>query len=127
EGDEPGVELVNRRDPRLERFGLPGAELELWLDPDRLRPRRTGRAVTDADGRFAMPVDAEGAGLLMLDVHLDTRRDGFASVSDAFVLPGAGADRRIVVTMKRGEAGTLPGRENIVDQTLREAEPFLRD
>ncbi|MEM9881827.1 MAG: hypothetical protein AAF800_02780, partial [Planctomycetota bacterium] len=67
EGDEPGVELVNRRDPRLERFGLPGAELELWLDPDRLRPRRVGRAVTDADGRFAMPVDAEGAGLLMLD------------------------------------------------------------
>ncbi|MEM6459678.1 MAG: hypothetical protein AAF710_09850, partial [Planctomycetota bacterium] len=105
--------------------GLPGAELELWLDPDRLRPRRVGRAVTDADGRFAMPVDAEGAGLLMLDVRLDTRRDGFASASQAFVLPGA--DRRIVVTMKRGEAGRLPGGDNIVDQTLREAEPFLRD
>ncbi|MEM8738529.1 MAG: hypothetical protein AAGG38_08645, partial [Planctomycetota bacterium] len=112
-------------DPRLEAFGLPGAEVEVVLDPRRLRPETVGRGQTDRDGRFAVAVDEAGAGLLILDVEVRATRRDFVSVAERLELPGGG--KRLVVTMPRGADGAKPGGGNLLDETLRDAEPYLRD
>ena len=125
EGAEPGVEIVGRDDPRLERFGLPGAELEVVLDPQRLQPTRIGEGRSDADGRFSLPLDADGAGFLILDVEVRAQRPEFRSVRQRFDLPGK--SKRLVVTLSPGKDRPTPDGGNILEDTLRDAAPYLRD
>ncbi|MEO1237672.1 MAG: hypothetical protein AAFX76_12870 [Planctomycetota bacterium] len=125
EGPVPGVEVVGADDPRLEFFGLPGVEVLVKLDPQRLNPETIGRGRTDGDGRFSLAVDEFGAGVLILDVEVSASRSGFVTARERFELPGAG--RRLVVTMRPGEDPPPVEGQNILEETLREAAPYLRD
>lgn len=125
EGDTTGIELVGKGDARLERFGVPGVEVEVVLDPQRLSPRRIGRGTTDGDGRFDLLIDEAGAGLLMLDVEVRANRQDFKSVSDRFELPGGG--KRLIITLPRGKDGPRMESDNVLRDTLRDADPYLRD
>jgi hypothetical protein len=125
EGATPGVEIVSKNDPRLERFGLPEAELELKLDPERLSPETIARGLTDGGGRFDLAVRESGAGFLIMEVELRVRRDEFRSLRHRFELPGR--DRRLIVTLTPGRDPLKLEDDHVLEGTLRDAEPYLRD
>ena len=125
EGSQPSIEIVDADDPRLERFGLPEAELEVVLDPQRLQPETIARGRSDADGRFSLPIDTSGAGFLILDVEVRAAREDFRSAKQRFDLPGK--SRRLVVTLSPGKDRPTPDGGDILQDTLRDASPYLRD
>ncbi len=125
EGSRPGVEVVSPSDPRLAReFGVADAELRLTLDPDRLSREVVGRGVSGSDGSFALGVDAPGAGVLIHEVELTAQREGFAPTAGRFELPGK--NKRVLVTVKAGKGRSVDER-SFLEQTMEEAEPYLRD
>lgn len=126
-GDKPGVEVVKQNDPRLDQLGpgVPGVSLNVLLDPQRLSPKQIGEGSTDAEGGFALTIDEPGAGLLMLDIELRASRRGYATVTDRMELPGG--NQRVIVTLKRGEDRPRFEADNVLEETLRDAEPYLRD
>lgn len=126
-GDTAGVEVVKKNDPRLATAGpgVPGVSLDVLLDPERLSPEQIGRGDTNGEGGFALTIDEPGAGLLMLDIELKASRQGYTTVAERFVLPGGG--QRVIVTLKRGKDRRQLETGNVLEETLRDAEPYLRD
>ena len=95
------------------------------LDPERVSPELIGEGHTDAAGEFALTIDEPGAGFLMLDIELQTKRQDYTSVSERMQLPGS--NERVIVTLTRGEDPKRLEAGNVLEETLRDAEPYLRD
>jgi hypothetical protein len=125
EGDEPSIEVVDQSDPRLDYLGLSSAEVRVILDPERLQPETVGHGTTDRDGRFAVPITASGAGFLMLDVAVRVERQEFRSAEQEMRLPGRG--QRLVVVLPRGQDRRPLEDDNVLKETLEQADPYLRD
>jgi len=124
-GDTPSVQWVVPDDARLSAPGLASARVTVWLDPDRLSPEKIGEATTDGAGRFALPIHASGAGVLMMDVEVRGQRPpDHGSATGKLQLPRRG--RRLLITLKPGPDHDPRPAGNLLDQTLRDAEPFLR-
>ena len=124
-GSAPTAEVVKADDPRLAEPGLASARLDLTLDPSRLNAKPIGGGTSGPDGSFAVPITEPGAGFLQHDVQLDVTRDGYRSATERFRLPAA--SRRVVVTLPPGEDRRRDGGGDLLDETLREARPFLND
>ena len=125
-GDRASVRWVARDDPRLDVDGLASARLEAYLDPDRLTPERIGDAETDGRGRFVLPLDAPGAGVLQMTVELRAVREPDHGLATGRLdLPRAG--RRLLVTLPAGGGGDLTPDPNVLQKTLDDARPFLQD
>ncbi|MEM1446830.1 MAG: hypothetical protein AAGF84_12295 [Planctomycetota bacterium] len=126
-GEASGVEVVKKNDPRLADAGpgVAGAGLWVVLDPERLSPELIGEGNTDAAGEFALTIDEPGAGFLMLDIELQTKRQDYTSVAERMQLPGS--NERVIVTLTRGEDPRRLEAGNVLEETLRDAEPYLRD
>lgn len=105
EGGTPTVLIVDRDDPRLAGYGLPGAVVQATLDPDRpfqqipLEP-----TTSDGEGYFAIPVTATGAGVLEYDVQIGATLAGHAGDFRTFRLPGAGKRVLIILAPAPGNA-----------------------
>ncbi len=125
EGGTPAMVVVSANDKRLEGFGLPGAVVDAVVDPDRpLQQIRLQPQVTDAQGYFAIPVEATGAGLLEYNVQVTARLAGHTSVRRTFKLPGAG--KRVLVIVAPGESDLPPDEPDILDETRRMGEQLSR-
>jgi len=125
-GDTPAVQWVVPDDPRLAAPGLASARVTAWLDPERLSPERVGEVTTDGAGRFALPINASGAGVLMMDVEVRGQRPpDHGSATAVLELPRRG--RRLLITLKPGPDADPRPAGNVLDQTLRSAEPFLKN
>lgn len=124
EGTNPGIEIVDRHDLRLEQVGVPSVEIEVRLDPDRFNPELIGRGQSDRDGRFAVPISEPGAGFLILDVRLIATRERYLTQTERFDLPGSG--KRVLITMQGGKDRKTLEDPDILDRTLKDAEPYLR-
>lgn len=122
EGSVDMIEVVNADDPRLERFGVPGASVQVLLDPDRLSPKTIGRGSTNGDGQFALPINETGAGFLLLDVEVLVGAEGFSGTSQEMVLPGG--KQRLVVTLKRGQRKPNDRGNDFERDTQREVETY---
>lgn len=122
EGSANMIEVVNTDDPRLDRFGVPGASLQVLLDPDRLSPKTIGRGSTNADGQFALPINEAGAGFLIMDVEVMVDAEGFVGTSQEMVLPGG--NQRLVVTLKRGQRKPGDRGNDFQRDTQREVETY---
>ena len=125
-GAAPAVEWVAPEDPRLNGPGLASARVMAWLDPDRLSPEKVGEVTSDGAGHFALPINASGAGLLMMEVEVRGQRPpDHGSATAVLQLPRR--DRRLLITLKPGPDTDPPRAGNLLDQTLRDAEPFLKN
>lgn len=124
EGPEPGIEVVGADDPRLGQAGLASTQIEVLLDPHRLRPETIGRGESGRDGTFALPIDEPGAGFLILDVEVQAKRQRYRSQVKRMTLPGA--HERLVITLESGRDTKALESPDVLDETLRQAEPFLR-
>ncbi len=125
QGTVPGIEIVDQDDARLDYFGVPEAAISVVLDPQRLQPEPIARGQSNKHGQFALPIEQQGAGFLILDVEVRVSKPAFRSVRQRFDLPARG--QRLIVTLPRGEDRPSPDGGNILQDTLREAEPYLRE
>ncbi|TVQ59984.1 MAG: hypothetical protein EA379_09320 [Phycisphaerales bacterium] len=121
DGQVSYISVVDASDPRLVGgYGLEGATLELWTDPDRINRKRVAQGVSDGDGYFELPVDEIGAGLLEYDVGLNVRRHGYAGTQQTFRLPPQ--RRRVLVVLRRGDGP----RDTEVEDLMEEYRRFNR-
>jgi len=126
EGQNPGIEIVDRNDPRLEGArGVPSVDIEVLLDPTRFNPERVGQGQSGRDGTFAVPIETPGAGFLILDVEVQVKRERFLTQVKRFDLPGRG--KRLLVTIQPGKDVKPLENPDILEDTLRVAEPYLRN
>lgn len=126
EGNTPGIEIVNKNDPRLQQeVGVASVNVEVLLDPTLFNPESIGKGQSDRDGFFAVPITTSGAGFLILDVEVQAKRERYLSEVKRFDLPGGG--KRLLITMQAGKDTRPLENPNILEDTLREAEPFLRN
>ncbi|MEM0913221.1 MAG: hypothetical protein AAGB29_04640 [Planctomycetota bacterium] len=124
-GVSSSIEVVGRDDERLAGPGIAGARVEGWIDPDRLDRERLPTRSTDADGEFALPVTATGAGLLEYDVWLTASAVRRLSASTTIRLPGS--DRRVLITLGPGDGRPINRYGDPLRETLELAEPYLND
>ncbi len=126
EGPAPGVYVVDSSDARLNQLGVADAQIMAMLDPDTLRPKPLPTAMTDDHGRFAIPIDEPGAGLLEYSVSIHANAAGYGDAGvDAMSLPGAGKQLLVVLSAGRGQSKRRPGQPTNED-LLREAETFKK-
>lgn len=125
EGAVSAIMIVDKTDPRLaDGDGLPMAVIDVALDPDRLSREPLPRGISNVDGSFAIPVDKPGAGYLEYDVRVLVRRSGYNTAVQDLRIPGP--NKRLLVTLVNGEDHYRPEPENVLDETLRMGEPFMR-
>ncbi len=100
EGAASEVAVVRGDDPRLAGPPIGGASVRIMLDPQSLGGELVGTVSTGEDGRFAVPIDATGAGVLEYDVLVEVR----ASERDSAyrVLPLPPNKRTVLVTLAPG-------------------------
>lgn len=126
-GPVAAVQIVDEGDPRLNEPNPTGggAVIEALLEPDTPTERKSlGRHVTNGQGWFSIPVDAFGSGFLEYEAMIVARREGNQGAMGTFELPRRG--ERVLVTLPLG-ADTLRIPEGFLDQTLREAKPYLEE
>jgi len=100
-GDSPHVLVVPNSDTRLDESpGIPGATISLRLDPNSLGGRELADGMTDGDGRFAIPINEFGAGLLEYEIGVRVRQRGHNTAYDVIDMPGSGL--RVLVILPRG-------------------------
>lgn len=100
EGDVSFITIVAADDPRLEGPGIPGVQVRLESDPQKLNREVAGDALTDAEGNFSIPFDKVGAGMLLYDVGIQARRKGFSPADSEFSLPPSG--KRVLIILEPG-------------------------
>lgn len=124
-GVSSSIEVVGRGDERLKGPGIGGARVEGWIDPQRLDREQLPSRTTAADGTFALPVSATGAGLLEYDVWLTASAVRRRAASSTFRLPGS--DRRVLITLGPGDGRPVSRYGDPLRETLELAEPYLND
>ena len=99
--------VVGNADERLDDPGIGGVKIRLVSDPDKLKREIMGETITKSDGTFEIPFETVGAGLMLYNVGITARLDGYApTVSSGFNLPPSA--RRVLVLM-------VPGKNNYKD------------
>ncbi len=100
-GDTSYITVVDKDDHRLDaEGGVSGVLLRLQLDPGRINQRNIAEQTSGEDGKFTLPVDEFGAGVIELEGGLLARRHGFKSAEGVFVVPGN--SKRILVVLEPG-------------------------
>ena len=99
-GDVQRVLVVDDTDPSLEQHGLSGAVIDLTLDPRSLSPKPLPSGMTDAQGRFNIPIDVAGASLLNYELSLMCSLQGYGCTYQEIQKPAG--NRRLVIVMVRG-------------------------
>lgn len=125
QGPVSSVTIVDKSDRRLAEPGLSGATLSGTLDPQSPGRKRLSPAGTDGDGAFAIPITEAGAGFLEYDLQLIAKAAGFQSAVGNFRVPGGG--KRVLITLAPGRDAFNPEQSDVVGETLRLSEPFLRE
>ncbi|MCC7204326.1 MAG: hypothetical protein IT441_04555 [Phycisphaeraceae bacterium] len=123
EGRPGGVAVLDPSDKQVkdvERYGLAEAVVEVTIDPHSGNPERLGAFKTDDQGRFAVPIDKLGAGLLEYEVGLLVYREGFEPQWKVMKLPSS--KKVVLVTLEPGSKGTL--NVDLLRQTMREMPAF---
>lgn len=126
-GSVASIQVVDKNDRRLTEDNPTGggAVVQGVLEPDTPTERQALReVVTDGQGYFAIPVDALGSGFLEYEALLIARREGHQGAMRTLDLPRSG--QRVLITLPLGR-DTLRVPEGFLDQTLRDAEPYLKD
>ncbi|XAL98765.1 hypothetical protein OT109_14395 [Phycisphaeraceae bacterium D3-23] len=125
EGPVAEVIVLDADDPRFARedYTGAGASVSAIYEPGRgIGSEKLGRFVADQDGMFSVPIDHVGMGMLDYEVELVARRQGHQSAIATIRIPGRG--KRVLITLPVG-VDTLRRPEDIVDETLRDARPYL--
>ncbi len=125
EGPQPGLFVVDSNDPRLTKWtAVADARVDSIIDPEKLRPKLLPSVMTDDRGRFVIPIDEPGAGLLEYTVSVYASADGYGDQGiNTMPLPGSG--KQVLVVLAAGR-GARPRGTQSTEDLLNEAEKFKR-
>lgn len=124
-GSVAAIMVVDSDDPRLlSGEPIPEAVVEATLDPSSLGSTPLGRTVSDERGRFSLPVDATGAGMLEYEVEVIAHRPGYQSWQEVLQLPAGW--KRVLIVLPPGEDRRRPGQGDILRETMRMGEQLQR-
>jgi hypothetical protein len=125
EGAISTIRVMDENDPRLlEAYGLPLATIEATLDAERLSRKQLPRGISDVDGTFVVPVDEPGAGYLDYYVRVIVQKAGYDTAVQNLRVPGP--KQRLLVTLSRGADRYKPDAPDLMDETLKMGEPYMR-
>ncbi len=99
--------FVRPDDPRLDDPPIANVRVTVDRDPDSLARRQVGTRITDARGRFEIPVGEFGAGWMDEQWLLRAFKNGYQTVSTTRRLP-RGSDRRLLIIMTPGHSEAAP-------------------
>ncbi|RMH29778.1 MAG: carboxypeptidase regulatory-like domain-containing protein [Planctomycetota bacterium] len=121
EGDISYAAVVSADDERLTGPGVAGVTVSMETDPGRLRREPVGSATSGPDGSFSIRVRRPGAGILIYDVGIEARRDGYQGVRHQFRLPPG--SKRLLITLQPGRDTLQPQEESLMEQFERFRSP----
>ena len=117
------VLVLDADDQRLDGQGLEGVSVELTLEPKSMSPKPLKTVVTDGEGRFVVPVDKLGGGVLEYEVAVHCSIEGFQTAYQTLQLPWRG--KRLLITMAVGR-DTFQPKTDILRETQDMAEELLQ-
>ncbi len=103
EGRFGDMAFVRPDDPRLDDPAITNVRVTVDRDPDSLARRQVGTRITDARGRFEIPVGEFGAGWMDEQWLLRAFKNGYQTVSTTQRLP-RGSERRLLIVMTPGQS-----------------------
>jgi len=128
EGSLPGIYIVDSGDPRLAGTAVADARVQGMLDPNKIRSKPLPLVMTDDNGRFAIPIEDPGAGLLEYTFTLYPDADGYGTppgAGTAMALPPPGKQVLVVLAAgRRTGPPRSPGQSN--EDLIGEAEKFKK-
>ncbi len=116
EGAGGDMTFVAPDDPRLAEPGLPDARITVERDPGRLSAHVAASGLSDLDGRFAVALDAFGAGWMDERWRIEAIKSGFARTSSVKRLDSATRDMRLLIILAPGFS---EAREDLLQQLQR--------
>lgn len=122
-GEKSEALVLPTNDTRLHAPGIEGATVELAIDPSSMRPRPIPAVVTDSYGRFQIPVEALGAGVLEYELAVCCRAKGYETVYQTIQLPRRGRD--VLISMVVGRDTYRP-KTDILEETQQLADELLK-
>lgn len=102
EGAGGDIAFVAPDDLRLSEPGLADARITVERDPGRLSAHVAASGVSDLDGRFAISLDAFGAGWMDERWRIEAIKSGFARTSSLKRLDSATRDMRLLIVLAPG-------------------------
>jgi len=110
------VAVVPGSDDRLDKAGggIEGVRIRVHRDPGHLNQQLVATGRTSANGSFAIPIDAFGAGWMDEQWLIQVERSGFRSGAMTLRLPTG--DRRLLVTMSPGTSTPHEDKEDLWEQ-----------
>jgi hypothetical protein len=122
-GEESTVAVVAEDDPRFNRRGIEGVSLSAILDPQSLDHEKVGSARSGRAGRFALPVDAMGAGFLEHEVMIAAVKEHYATATRIMPMPGSRS--RLLIVLAEGESTEPRLKGDMLDETLEMGEQYM--
>ncbi len=116
EGVGGDMTFVAPDDLRLAEPGLPDARITVERDPGRLSAHVAASGLSDLDGRFAVALDAFGAGWMDERWRIEATKPGFAKTSSLQRLASATRDMRLLIILAPGYSEP---REDLLQQLQR--------
>ncbi len=107
EGRFGDMTFVRPDDPRLDDPAITNVRVTVDRDPDSLSRRQVGTQITDARGRFEIPLGEFGAGWMDEQWLLRAFKNGYQTVSTTLRLP-RGSGRRLLIIMTPGQSEDSP-------------------
>ncbi len=120
EGAGGDIAFVAPDDLRLSEPGLADARITVERDPGRLSAHVAASGVSDLDGRFAISLDAFGAGWMDERWRIEAIKPGFARTSSLQRLDSATRDMRLLIILAPGFSEP---REDLLQQLQRFGPP----
>ena len=127
EGPMGVIRVVDEDDPRLKPApdGVANATVSVVENPRWLNRRPLGDDITDADGRFAVPIDAAGAGFLEIQAGIQARSSDHHEAKTEMLLPGG--DKRLLIVLPRTNRATPEDpHETYLDETIKMRDEYIK-
>ncbi len=118
------ISVVSKNDERLadhHTYPATGVVIEAVIDPDAMRPIDLGQATVDRDGRFSLPVNVTGAGVLEYQVEITVRGRGYAPIRQSMRLPSG--NKRLLITMSQGRDAPLD-KPDVIRESIEAGKQF---
>jgi hypothetical protein len=101
-GDKNHMTFVAVEDPRLREPPLNNVRLTVQRDPDKLSRKLVGTDLSDAYGRFTIPIDEFGTGWMDEKWLIRATKDGFETTSAKYELTADRKKMKLLVIMRPG-------------------------
>ncbi len=109
------MSFVEPDDPRLKETPVSGVRVSVERDPDKLSRSLAGTDLSDTNGRFAVHVDAFGAGWMDEQWLIHAFKPGYSTASAMHELRPRHKEMRLLVTMTPG-ASSNPIQDDLIEQ-----------